>query len=186
VVVNSPNGGEIIEAGSAFSITWSPKSVAGVEITSQVIRLSTDGGATFPTIVATGLAGDVLVFNWPVPADLKTTQGRIRLTVTDSAGLSVSDDSNANFVLLQGVSKVSRQYVYDELSRLTQILFEDGSTIAYTYDAVGNRIKTGPEYSGDFDEDGDVDGSDLAALIANPSLIDLATFAKNFGKTVSP
>ena len=30
--------------------------------------------------------------------------------------------------------------------------------------------------------DCDVDGSDLAKLIANPSLIDLATFAQNFGK----
>jgi len=29
-----------------------------------------------------------------------------------------------------------------------------------------------------------VDGSDLAALIANTSLMDLATFAQNFGKNV--
>jgi hypothetical protein len=38
--------------------------------------------------------------------------------------------------------------------------------------------------SGDFDSDCDVDGSDLAKLIANPSLINLATFAQNFGKKV--
>jgi hypothetical protein len=35
---------------------------------------------------------------------------------------------------------------------------------------------------GDMDRDGDVDGSDLAALIANTSLIDFTTFAQNFGK----
>jgi subtilisin len=34
--------------------------------------------------------------------------------------------------------------------------------------------------------DCDVDGSDLAALIANTSLMDLATFARNFGKNICP
>jgi hypothetical protein len=38
---------------------------------------------------------------------------------------------------------------------------------------------------GDFaPTDFDVDGSDLAALIANASLIDIATFAQNFGKNI--
>jgi hypothetical protein len=40
--------------------------------------------------------------------------------------------------------------------------------------------------SGDIDSDGDVDGSDLAALISNTSLIDLATFAENFGENDCP
>jgi hypothetical protein len=40
-------------------------------------------------------------------------------------------------------------------------------------------------FLGDFPPaDCDVDGSDLAALIANTSLIDLATFALNFGKNI--
>jgi hypothetical protein len=36
--------------------------------------------------------------------------------------------------------------------------------------------------SGDFASDGDVDGSDLSALIANSGLLDLSTFTQNFGK----
>jgi hypothetical protein len=40
--------------------------------------------------------------------------------------------------------------------------------------------------SGDINSDGDVDGSDLAALIANTSLIDLTTFAENFGENDCP
>jgi hypothetical protein len=36
---------------------------------------------------------------------------------------------------------------------------------------------------GDFYLDGDVDGSDLSVLIANMSLIDLTTFAQNFGES---
>ena len=36
---------------------------------------------------------------------------------------------------------------------------------------------------GDFDGDKDVDGSDLAALAANLDLLDLSTFAGDFGKS---
>lgn len=36
---------------------------------------------------------------------------------------------------------------------------------------------------GDFDDDGDVDGSDLAALAANPGLLDLSSFAGEFSRT---
>ena len=36
---------------------------------------------------------------------------------------------------------------------------------------------------GDFDSDGDVDGNDLAALIANQGLLDISTFATNYGRS---
>jgi tetratricopeptide (TPR) repeat protein len=38
-------------------------------------------------------------------------------------------------------------------------------------------------YAGDFNHDRDVDGSDLAVLVAKPNLIDLLDFAADFGKT---
>jgi len=38
----------------------------------------------------------------------------------------------------------------------------------------------------DFDSDGDVDGSDLARLAANPSLLDVFSFAAHFGRTGCP
>ena len=31
-------------------------------------------------------------------------------------------------------------YAYDELNRLVKVIYDDGSTIEYTYDAVGNRV----------------------------------------------
>jgi hypothetical protein len=37
--------------------------------------------------------------------------------------------------------------------------------------------------TGDFDSDGDVEGSDLAALIANPGLLDITTFAHNYDRS---
>lgn len=36
---------------------------------------------------------------------------------------------------------------------------------------------------GDFEDDGDVDGSDLAELAANPGLLYLSSFAAEFGRT---
>jgi len=38
----------------------------------------------------------------------------------------------------------------------------------------------------DFDPDGDVDGSDLAELVVHPGLLDLSTFATEFGRTDCP
>jgi len=32
------------------------------------------------------------------------------------------------------------QYTYDSLNRLTQVQFDDGTTIRYAYDAAGNRL----------------------------------------------
>jgi subtilisin family serine protease len=51
-----------------------------------------------------------------------------------------------------------------------------------------NAASATPAYiPGDFAPgDCDVDGSDLAALIANTSLLDLATFTPNFGKNACP
>jgi hypothetical protein len=39
---------------------------------------------------------------------------------------------------------------------------------------------------GDFDTDGVVDGKDVSLLIANTSLLNITTFAQNFGKTTCP
>jgi len=138
VVVTAPNGGEILEGGSNFTITWTTTSPIG--ISSQEIVLSKDGGLTFPTVVTSGLPGNVQSFNWNIPTDATTTKGRIRVTVTDTSGMSTPDDSDRDFIILQGVPKVSRTYVYDKLNQLIQIIYEDGSAANYAYDAVGNRI----------------------------------------------
>jgi YD repeat-containing protein len=36
----------------------------------------------------------------------------------------------------------SVSYVYDDLGRLVEVVYDDGTTITYTYDAVGNRETT--------------------------------------------
>ncbi len=49
--------------------------------------------------------------------------------------------------------------------------------------SVGGLIASAEILAGDFDADGDIDGTNLATLADNPSLLDLLTFATTFGKT---
>jgi YD repeat-containing protein len=135
VTVIIPNGGERIVARSTFTIRWSSTDLQG--ISSQEIGLSTDGGQSFPIVIASGLAGNVQTYDWEVPTELVTNQGRIRVSVTDTSGINTPDDSDADFTVFQGAG---RQYVYDELNRLIQVIYEDGRIVSYTYDATGNRI----------------------------------------------
>ena len=119
-------------------------------------------------------------------------------------------------IILPGLAKAATvTHTYDVLNRLIQTIYTDGSnttSIIYTYDAAGNITSTttvaeGEFCEGDFDIDGDVDGSDLATFAANfgrtdcgvPTTCDgdfnddgdvdgsdLATFAADFGRTDCP
>ena len=43
-------------------------------------------------------------------------------------------------ILVTSVLGGTAQYTYDNLNRLIQVQYEDGTTIQYTYDAAGNRL----------------------------------------------
>ena len=96
VSIVSPNGGETVFVGQQSTITWT-SSDNGL-IVSQDIALSTDGGATFPRAISTGLAGEVNQFTWSVPI-FPTTQARIQITATDGVLLQTSVVSAQNFTL---------------------------------------------------------------------------------------
>ena len=97
-------------------------------------------------------------------------------------------------------------YSYDDAGRLIKADYGQGKTIEYTYDAAGNVTSiVSVACEGDFDIDGDVDGSDLAAFAAGLGRTDcagdcegdfepdgdvdgshLAVFAADFGRTDCP
>ena len=113
VVLTAPNGSEILKSGSNFMITWTSTNPG--TISSQEIRLSKDGGLTFPTLIATDLPGNAQSFDWTLSTDMATPRGRIRVTINSASG-SVYDDSDADFAILQYAPRVSRTYVYPEKS----------------------------------------------------------------------
>ena len=98
VTVTDPNGGEIWEIDSFFDIMWVATDNIGV--TSIDILLSTDGGATFPTTIATGEANDG-VYSWEVDVP-PTTQARVKVIAHDAAGNSGEDTSDGNFDISMG------------------------------------------------------------------------------------
>jgi len=98
VTVTSPNGGENWAIDSFFDITWTATDNVGV--TSIDILLSTDGGATYPTTIATGESNDG-VYSWQVDAP-PTTQARVKVIAYDAATNSGEDVSDADFTISDG------------------------------------------------------------------------------------
>jgi uncharacterized repeat protein (TIGR01451 family) len=141
VLVSAPNGGENVDAGRATLISWTSSSPQG--IASHDIVLSTDGGASFPTPVASGLAGGATSFEWSIPGTLRSSTARIRVIANLVAGGQATDDSDSDFVIVESVSQVLRAYEYDSLYQLVGVRHEDGRRATYRYDPVGNRIESG-------------------------------------------
>lgn len=100
VTVTAPNGGETVQGGANFAITWTATDPNGdATIQRFEIRLSTDSGASFPTIITSNVPGDVRTFQWAVPIGLNTSTARIRVIAFDDQNAQGQDDSNANFTI---------------------------------------------------------------------------------------
>jgi len=97
VTVTSPNGGEFWAIGSSHAITWTASDNVGVS--GVDLAYSSDGGATFPHVIATGLANSGS-YSWTIPSDA-TPQALVRATAHDAAGNAASDTSDANFTIGQ-------------------------------------------------------------------------------------
>lgn len=72
--------------------------------------------------------------------------------------------------VVQAFGQGTVKYEYDALNRLTQVTYGNGVTVSYTYDALGNRLSkkvTGSlvVISGDLNDDGKVDVTDVVKLI---------------------
>ncbi len=102
VSVTAPNGGEIWEIGSSQVITWSATDNVGV--TAVDLAYSTDGGATYGGVIATGIANSGS-YNWSVPA-AATITARVRVTAHDAVGLLGVHASDADFAISAAPSGV--------------------------------------------------------------------------------
>lgn len=148
--LRNPNGGESLNPGDSVDILWlsdDDQSVSNVDL-----LLSTDGGATFPTVIASQTADDGS-FTWTVP-DVFTTQARIRVVARDAQANTGSDDSDANFAI-NGTPNCPGDTNGDndvDFTDLNILLSEFGDT--------------GPGLAADFDGDEDVDFSDLNVLLS--------------------
>ncbi len=95
VAVTSPVGGEIWNIGSDQNITWTATDPSGVDSVS--IRLSRDGGISYPTIIAQGVS-NTGTYPWIVAGPASTTC-RVQVTAYDLAGNHGAGNSPANFTI---------------------------------------------------------------------------------------
>lgn len=96
VSLSSPTGGELWFANSLQPILWN--AIDNVAVTGIDLALSTDGGVTYPVLVASGLPNSG-IFNWSIP-NLPTGQARIAVTAHDGAGHTATATSPSNFTIL--------------------------------------------------------------------------------------
>ncbi|MHB8080483.1 MAG: S8 family serine peptidase, partial [Candidatus Krumholzibacteriia bacterium] len=122
VTVTAPNGGEVLTAGAAYTVTWtSTGTIANVKI-----DYSADGGSTWSAVVAS-TANDGSQA-WTVPTTATTT-GRIR--VADAAVTTTYDISNANFTIQAAAAYATLPYSTGfETGALDQYWTKKSSTTA--------------------------------------------------------
>jgi hypothetical protein len=96
--VTSPNGGEAWAQGSAQTVTWDVAGTDGAPINVANVRilLSTDGGLTYPTVLAASTANDGSE-GVTLPACVHVTTARVRVEAIGNVFFDVSD---ADFSIL--------------------------------------------------------------------------------------
>ncbi|MBT8230908.1 MAG: hypothetical protein KJO50_11655, partial [Bacteroidia bacterium] len=81
--VTAPNGGETFDAGGIMTVTWNPRNSESM-CTNAAIRLSTDGGATFPVTLASEVDYSTGTADVVLPASLTNTdEARIMVACDD-------------------------------------------------------------------------------------------------------
>lgn len=98
-IVSSPNGGESYAGGSTQTITWdnAGTTAAPFNVANVKISLSTDGGFTYPTVIAASTPNDGAE-SFVLPCITNNT-ARIKV---EAIGNIFFDISNANFSIQQG------------------------------------------------------------------------------------
>ncbi|MBX7220430.1 MAG: GPI anchored serine-threonine rich family protein [Blastocatellia bacterium] len=94
VQVLSPNGGEQLVAGTTVRIAWT--STDNIGLAMHNLALSTDGGSTFPLVIATGLPATAKEFFWSVPL-VETQRGRVKVSAFDTSSNEGFDLSDRDF-----------------------------------------------------------------------------------------
>ena len=100
VELNVPNGGELLEAGSVFTIGW--RIAIAHDLQDWDLELSTDGGISWRAIAMDLPAGSSAVgsdhsYDWIVP-NCVSNQVLVRVRM-DNSGTDYYDESDAGFTI---------------------------------------------------------------------------------------
>ncbi|MCH8824535.1 MAG: hypothetical protein IH984_13625 [Planctomycetes bacterium] len=155
VVLDMPNGGEMLEVGSTFTIQWHITHSDFLQ--NWDLWYSTTGAAGSWIPIATnlpagsGAVGSVHTYDWEIP-DTPSDQVRVRVRM-DNLYTDYEDISNANLSIIPA----TKDCPWDL----------DGSGSVGTSDLLELFAQWGTAGPADFDESGAVGTSDLLILFAN-------------------
>ncbi len=148
VEVTAPDGGEYYEYGEQMTIEWI--AFDNLVVDSVSILLSTDGGATFPNLLASGEQNDG-VFTWTVDR-FNSSECRIKVVAYDNVGNTAEDISDGDFTIddFSGIVAQERfsadpvKVVPNPSAGTTRLIFTSRyrSPRVAIYDATGKRIKS--------------------------------------------
>lgn len=96
IYITSLNDGSTLDPGTLETITWLTDDDVGA--TTVDLLLSTDGGQTYPTTLASDYPAQNESFFWLVP-DVATTQAKIRVVVHDADGNTGFDETDMVFAI---------------------------------------------------------------------------------------
>jgi hypothetical protein len=123
----SPAGGESWAVGSVHNITWT--ATDNVVVANVDLALSTDGGTTFATPIATAITNSGS-YAWTLPYTLSTA-ARVRVTAHDGIGNAGADSSHANFTLA-GWTVAASAGANGTITPSGAVVVPDGATPAFT------------------------------------------------------
>lgn len=156
----TPNGGETLQFGQVYRITWEVPAALEAQVKGFDLFLSTDGGVTFNNNpikadpLTPAIAKDVRLFDWTVPSTLCSSTARVLIIATSFTGARSSDSSDANFSTVgPGPTIDTASIALDEtLSRLAlrtiappignEILFTENATIELSSTEAGTTFFT--------------------------------------------
>lgn len=150
--LRSLRGPQTLEPGSQVDILWSTdddEAVANVDI-----LLSTDGGATFPTLIA-GATPDDGQFTWTVPS-IHAPNARIRIVARDALGNTGHDSSRADLFI-----NAPPPVCAGDADGNGVVDFGDVTSVLVNYGQVGE-----PHGPGDADGSGVVNFADVTTVLA--------------------
>ncbi|MGK7921220.1 MAG: lectin like domain-containing protein [Trichodesmium sp.] len=102
ITVNSPNGGNTLEPGKSYTITWDDN-------INENVKLELYKGGSFNRTIASSTQSDGS-YSWTVPASI-TNGSNYKVKITSTSNNSVSDFSNSNFTIKSTTSDASTSRV---------------------------------------------------------------------------
>ncbi len=104
IALTAPIGGESFEACAPANITWTAGD--NVAVTGVDLYYSDDGGATYPHVIASGLANSG-TFVW-YPGGLLGTDFRVKAVARDAMALQAVESSGSSFVFVSTAAPLAQ------------------------------------------------------------------------------